>query len=186
MDTRRDRPHYWERAFPPDGRPGHELAALRRGVGQEPGAAPALWPYYTTLNAEGHVSDRLRAEHVALTLYGVHQQSTRKPVHRAGVGLGAALAVLRRSDSASSDGVDRRFSAAATSTSFAEIGAHLRGLVTRLRGVETGLDYTRLYRDLVAWQRPDGVARVRRSWGSQYFTAVEQDARSGTDLEETA
>jgi len=164
-----------------DGPPGHELAALRRGVGREAGAVPQMWPYYTTLTESGQVTPRLRAEHVALTLFAVHQQSKARPVHRFGIGVGRALHELRRSERFSDEAVDRRFAAAATATSFLEVSYHLRALLTQLRAVDgAALDYTRLYDDLVAWQDPEQRIKVCRVWGALYFTAVHR-AEAGTD-----
>jgi CRISPR system Cascade subunit CasB len=178
------RPHYWQRHTDGSGTwgtggppPGSDLAALRRGIGREPGSVPEMWPFYTTLNSDGRLTRELRAEHLALTLFAVHQQSQSQPVHRvdvdhpADVGLGAALLALRNDDRSSAEGVDRRFAAAATATSLNELGHHLRGLITQVRGLhpQPGLDYTQLHRDLRAWQFPDGPARVRRRWGARYF-----------------
>jgi CRISPR system Cascade subunit CasB len=170
--------HYWERHTPGDGTwcqqhplgpPGDELAALRRGVGREPGDVPAMWPHYTQLRSDGRLTSALRAEHAALTLFAVHQQSQRWPAHRSGVGIGSAVLQLRRHKDLSPEAVDRRFAAAATATTISELHNHLRGLVTQLRTISHGLDYTQLFRDLHAWQVPDRVGSVRRRWGAQYF-----------------
>jgi CRISPR system Cascade subunit CasB len=128
-----------------------------------------MWPFYTTLRADGRVSADLRAEHVALTLFAVHQQSRPRPMHRHGIGVGSALLALRRDGKFSPEAVDRRVSAAATATSLAEAAVHLRGLITQLRGIDHGLDYDQLFRDLRDWQFPDRVAAIRRRWGGQYF-----------------
>ncbi len=130
---------------------------------------PEMWPFYTTLTADGRLTDRLQAEHAVLTLFAVHQQSRSQPAQRDGVGLGSAIRALRDSDKFSPEAVDRRFAAAATATSLAELSVHLRGLISQLRGVTSGLDYSLLFRDLRDWQWPDRVAAVRRRWGSQYF-----------------
>jgi CRISPR system Cascade subunit CasB len=185
------RRYYWERHTDGDGhwkgndRPaGEDLAALRRGLGREAGEVPQMWPFYRTLNEQGWVTQGLSAEHVALSLFAVHQQGKDQPVHRADVGLGTAMRALRRSDKYSPEAVDRRFSAAATATSLAELTGHLRGLITQLRAVsrdggEHVLDYTRLTRDLRDWQRPDRVAAVRRRWGSQYFAPPREHSTAG-------
>lgn len=170
------RPPYWRRLVDDQGgwrgerAPGADLAALRQGIGRVAGTVPAMWPFYTTLRSDGKVSADLRAEHLALTLYGVHQQSETRPMHRAGVGVGKALAALRHSGAFSPEAVDRRFAAAATATSLNEAAVHLRGLVTQLRGIHQPLDYDRLLRDLRDWQYPDRRPQVRRRWGSEYFT----------------
>jgi CRISPR system Cascade subunit CasB len=180
------RPHFWDRHTDGNGhwkgtdRPaGEDLAALRRGLGREAGEVPQMWPFYRELNEKGSLTQELSAEHVALTLFAVHQQGKERPVHRAGIGLGTALLALRHSGKYSPEAIDRRFAAAATATSLAELTGHLRGLITQLRtdsasGQQHSLDYTQLMRDLRDWQRPNHLGRVRRRWGSQYF-APRQD-----------
>lgn len=169
---------YWQRHTDGHGQwgergspPGADLAALRRGIGREPGSAPEMWPYYTTLTENGALTQPLRAEHLALTLFAVHQQSLLQPVHREGVGLGSAMLALRRDQDSSPEAVDRRFGAAATATSLSEVAHHLRGLITQIRRLtpQPGLDYSQLFRDLWSWQSSERITRVRREWGSQYF-----------------
>jgi len=162
------------------------LAALRRGIGREPGSVPAMWPYYTTLTENGALTHPLRAEHLALTLFAVHQQSQRQPVHREGVGLGSAMLALRRDQDSSPDAVDRRFAAAATATSLSEVAHHLRGLITQIRGLtpQPGLDYSQLFWDLLSWQSPKRITRVRRTWGSQYFVWTPEPSDQDTETAE--
>ncbi len=161
--------------------PGADLAAVRAGVGREPGVVPSMWPYYTTLRGDGTVSHGLRAEHVSLTLYAVHQQSQPTFVHAPGVGVGSAVLRLKSSGTFSSEAVDRRFHAVATATTLAEVGVHLRGLVTQLRGIGQPLDYDRLDRDLRDWQDPARQSAVRRRWGSQYYAEKPGQKKSGRD-----
>ncbi|OHV19237.1 type I-E CRISPR-associated protein Cse2/CasB [Parafrankia soli] len=142
---------------------------MRRGAGRDPGTVPQMWRHYTTLDQKGQETADLRAEHAALILFAMHQQSQTRLMHTVGVGLGAAVRRLRESEKFSADAVDRRFEAAATATSLSEASYHLRGLVRQLRGLPQPLDYTELYWDLVAWQDPDRIGQVRRRWGSQYF-----------------
>ena len=171
-DTGRTRPYYWERFDGGRLPPGEDLAALRRGIDREPGSIPAMWPFYARLQADGGVSPALRAEHLALTLFAVHQQSKNTIVHEGGVGLGSALLRLRLDGKFSEEAVDRRFAAAATATSLTELAVHLRGLITQARALDhTRLDYTQLARDLRLWQNPERVGSIRRRWGAQYFAA---------------
>ncbi|MBL7498289.1 type I-E CRISPR-associated protein Cse2/CasB [Frankia sp. CNm7] len=162
-------PFFWERTGKRDLPDGADLAALRRGVGREAGTVPAMWEHYRMLNPAGRASAQLKAEHEALVLYAIHQQSVREPMHQPGVGLGSALLKLRESGRFSPEAVDRRFGAAATATSLDEAAYHLRGLVRQLRQVPLGLSYTQLFKDLVAWQSPDRIGAVRRRWGTDYF-----------------
>lgn len=168
---------YWERRVddgaerkwrPP---PGEDLSAMRRGLGEPPGASPALWPFYTTLEPNGDVTRRLWAEHLALGLYGLHQQSESLSVHIPKVRLGRALAELRQSNRFSEAAVDARVERAATAADLNELAHHLRGLVGMLKTLNPtrGFDYTRLYSDLWSWQDPVRVGGVRRRWGADYI-----------------
>lgn len=195
----------------PEGPPGAELSALRQGIGREPGSVPAMWRYYIKTNDAGDWTPEFAAEHAALSLFAIHQQSQARPMHRKGVGLGTAVLALRqhgkgqdgdeapgregggapaagRAGSGTADWdrldpVDRRFSAAATSTDTAELVWHLRGLITQLRGIGQPLDYTKLFEDLRNWGIPEKAARVRRRWGMQYFTRSRPPADDTPDDE---
>ncbi|MEV5767957.1 type I-E CRISPR-associated protein Cse2/CasB [Micromonospora sp. NPDC052213] len=176
---RKPRPYFWERDYSQQTPEGKDLAALRSGLGREAGDVPAMWRYYTQLRSDGRASRELRAEHAALVLFAMHQQSQSRLMHQPNVGLGSAMAKLRASGRYTTDAVDKRFGAAATATSFTEVVAHLRGLVSQLRTLSPAqpLDYSLLSRDLRDWQDPDRIHRVRRRWGSQYFTfRTEADA----------
>ncbi|MCM0674873.1 type I-E CRISPR-associated protein Cse2/CasB [Micromonospora phytophila] len=168
--------HFWERDYSKQLPEGRDLAALRGGLSREAGAAPAMWPHYTRLQSDGWVTRDLRAEHAALALFAVHQQSQSRLMHQPNIGLGLAVAKLRVSGKFTADAVDKRFGAAATATSFTEVVAHLRGLVSQLRTLSPAqaLDYTLLFRDLRDWQDQDRVHAVRRRWGAQYFTFREK------------
>lgn len=160
---------YWCRWGPNRLPPGADLAHLRRGLGRQPGSVPGMWPLYTELTDAGGISRRLRAEHIALGLYGLHQQSQRVPVHRPGIGLGDAARRLKRSGRYSENAVDRRIMAAASATTVDGLAFHLRGLVRQLSAIGGSLDYDRLMEDLVRWQTPQGAGRVRRRWGGDYY-----------------
>lgn len=176
--------HWWQtfRASGHDGKAeservrmptGEDLAALRRGAGRPPGSVPEMWPFYRVRDDDSDEPSRqLEAEHLALTLFGFHQQSEHTVLmHRAGVPIGTALRTLRASDRyrERTESLDKRVAAAATANSFAELGWHLRTLVTLLKNAELGFDYTLLTRDLIIWQCPGGPDRIRRSWGRDYF-----------------
>jgi len=170
---------FWERFDPARG--GGDLAALRRGIGQAAGTVPGMWRFYRAyvndeLAREGRVSTGLIAEHAALTLYGVHQQSQRQRMHSDTTPLGVALRQLRNRPDISADALDRRVNAAATAGSVTEVIGHLRGLITQLRGKQIPLDYNRLVEDLHDWTWPDSRARARRRWGTHYYTYPETRA----------
>lgn len=172
--------------------PGEHLASLRRGAGREPGSVPEMWPFLHPTDDERYVhpgSDMWDlpaqdvAEHHALVLFGIHQQSVRRPVHVKGVGVGAALRALRWSDRFSQEAVDRRFHAMITAESMGELTHHLRGLVRQLKTLPQvqALDYGRLEDDLAAWQDPYRRDRVRRRWGRDYHSLARPTDDATTD-----
>ncbi|GAA1910979.1 hypothetical protein GCM10009716_21070 [Streptomyces sodiiphilus] len=148
--------------------PGEDLAAMRAGLAHPAGEVFALWPFYTA-PCDGRITRRLEAEHAALALYGLHQQSRREPMHRPGVGFGAALARLREGGRFGAEALDRRVDTAANATSVASLRHRLRGLVTQLRTGGQPLDYNRLLEDLHDWHLPERRRRVRRKWGLEYY-----------------
>lgn len=172
---------YWSRFIDEDGNwstpskrpPGEDLAALRAGLGREALTVPKMWPFYTARpdsdgERYGAASLAQQAEHAALALYGLHQQSQAIPMHRPDVGVGTALLNLRRKEPDNVKPVDRRVSALVTSTSLTALLNRMRGLVTQLREIQQPLDYDRLVSDLYAWPWPDGRRRVRKSWAQGY------------------
>lgn len=176
-------PPYWRRGRWTRGAelpPGAELSQLRRGVGREPGSAPGMWPFYTRLTGAGEVTPALHAEHVALTLFGMHQQSADRLMHRRGTSVGAAALELRRTGRYSEDAVDRRMAASASASTLGSLAVHLRGLVQQLSVVRLTLDYDRLLDDLVRWQNPSGAGTVRRRWGGDFYAAAPRTARAGS------
>ncbi|MGJ6968825.1 type I-E CRISPR-associated protein Cse2/CasB [Streptosporangium sp. G11] len=183
MPVSADRPaRYWTRYIAADGTwrrkegrpPGEDLAALRAGLGREAGTVPALWPHYRSpvddhLARDSQVSPEQKAEHAALALYGLHQQSRSEPMHHSGVRLGQALRRLHQSGKFTQEAVDRRVNAAACATQVSALLTHLRGLITQLRTIGQPIDYDQLMADIRAWQRPDTRQRARRRWGLDYY-----------------
>ncbi|MBN6050774.1 type I-E CRISPR-associated protein Cse2/CasB, partial [Nonomuraea sp. RK-328] len=189
---------YWNRYVAADGTwrdkqgapPGEDLAAFRAGLGRSAGTVPALWPYYTSpvddrLARQGKVSPELAAEHAALALYGLHQQSRPDPMHRTGIRLGQALRRLHKQSDHDKgftrEAVDRRVNAAASATQVSAFLTHLRGLISQLRTVGAPLDYNLLLKDIRDWQQPDTRQLARRRLGLDYYgwhPNAESDTRS--------
>ena len=149
--------------------PGEDLAALRSGLGKPAGTVPALWPFYTS-PTDGQVTHELEAEHAALSLYGLHQQSRRRPMHHRGVSPGKALRALRLDDRFSDEAIDRRVAAAVNATSVPALVYRLRGLITQLRSIDQPMDYDQLLQDIRNWHFPEPRRRVRSSWGLAYHS----------------
>lgn len=177
---------YWERYVAPthnwrlDPRtglerrpPGEDLAAMRSGLSRPVMDSPKMWPHYScevndALALRDEVSDEQKAEHAALALFGLHQQSQTRPMHRQGIKLGHALRLLRQSGKFSEEALDRRVAALAGATSVPALVVHLRGLVTQLRSVGQPLDYTHLMADIQAWHSTERRPEVRLKWALGY------------------
>lgn len=168
---------FWE-DFDPAKSSGSDLADLRAGLNRDAGAVPAMWRHYRSfvpdsVDVSWRAPDGMVAEHAALSLFGVHQQGQRTLVHVGGKPIGRVLRSLRSMPDVSEDGVDRRFTAAATAQSAKELAGHLRGLITQLRARNLGFDYTALVEDLHDWRWPDSRSRARRRWGIDYYARAE-------------
>ncbi len=153
--------------------PGEDLAAMRAGLGRQYGEVPRLWPHYTCeidddRARRGEASTDQKAEHAALALYGLHQQSKSISMHRPDVRLGKALSLLRNSDKFSQKAIDDRVEAAATTTTPDALLVRLRGLVDLLRTINQPLDYDHLMRLIHTWHYDDGRRAARRQWAMDY------------------
>jgi CRISPR system Cascade subunit CasB len=168
------------------------LAQLRKAITRGPGEIPELWHYYRIIIPNAESRDflpypGLAAEHAALGLFGLHQQSQQgKRMHDKEVSLGAALRHVKDSGKYSKDALDRRVTAAATATSTNELVQHLRRLITQLRSAQQPLSYNQLVEDIYGWERPDQRKRIRRRWGAAYFNwARQNDPSSETTTDST-
>jgi CRISPR type I-E-associated protein CasB/Cse2 len=183
----------WEELDLKEPRARATLATLRAGVNRQPGDVSELWRHYRVVvpddvAARGEIHKDLQAEHTALTLFGLHQQSQDKPMHKAGSPLGTSLRALRASKQFKDnpDALDKRVNAAAATESARELGIHLRALVKLLRDQQIPLDYTDLVRDLADWHFPDTRARVRRRWGAQYYVWASRDGDEAGEQADSA
>ncbi|MER7771309.1 type I-E CRISPR-associated protein Cse2/CasB [Kitasatospora sp. NPDC096140] len=184
-DEHTTRDHNWRidpRTKQPSRPPGEDLAAMRSGLGRPVMDSPKMWPLYSCelndfLAQRDEVSDEQKAEHAALALYGLHQQSQAVPMHRRGIKLGEALRALRRDGKFSEEALDRRVAQLAGATSVSALLVHLRGLITQLRTVGQPLDYNHLMADIQAWHHTDRRPQVRLKWaiGYQAWKDTEKD-----------
>ncbi|NKZ09089.1 type I-E CRISPR-associated protein Cse2/CasB [Actinomadura latina] len=168
--------------------PGEDLAALRAGLGRDAGEVPRVWRFYTCpiddhLAQRDQVSVQQRAEHAALALYGLHQQSKSTSMHDPKVPLGHALHRLRVHGRFSAQAVDARVNAAATATSPTALLMRLRGLIDQLRVINQPVDYDGLMQLIHDWHYEDGRRRARRRWAVQYQVWAEQDDQESDDAE---
>ncbi|MFJ4320599.1 type I-E CRISPR-associated protein Cse2/CasB [Streptomyces lavendulae] len=162
--------------------PGRDIAMLTQGLTKPAGLVPEMWRYHRTavdddLAARGIVTDTLVAEHMALALFGAHQQGKGQLMHRPGVRLGTAARALHERYSES--GVDELLQSAAKARTLAGLFLRLRALVSMLAAVGQPLDYTQLLYDLRSWPDPDRRARTIRAWGFTYRPWIAPEKADG-------
>lgn len=183
-------PRFWNDFDPESPLAGADLADLRQGVGQAPGTVASMWRHHRAAVHDGTFEHgfedwKLTAEHQALTLFGLHQQSQNRTMHRPGIGLGTALRRLREAPGTSEDALDLQMRALVSSDDTDELYEHLRALITRLRQIGQGADYSKLHTDLYYWNWPESRARVQRAWAAQYSSWARSSAPADDSNEHT-
>ncbi|UIZ92560.1 type I-E CRISPR-associated protein Cse2/CasB [Corynebacterium sp. CNCTC7651] len=171
------------------------LAELRKASALEPAKNPmGLQKIIGMLNPPlnedfmGH-DDRLSASEVALyrslSLFGVHMQSAKKPMHTSEVSFAQACGQLMpRTESKS---FKHRFDALQLATDDASRAVHLRSLVSLLRNYELAFDYGRFSEDLRALANPNRKPGVLLRWGRDFARGARQlqDAPPPEDVDTT-
>lgn len=164
------------------------LASLRGGITHPIGSDPRSWqvvfdgfPY----GLEGHDDAPHPAEtatYAALTLFAVHMQSSDKPMHVPGVGIGTAIrkAAGRPDAEGNESPIIKRFYALGTAVSFEESTHHARGLVQQLRAEKIGFDYGQFAADLYQLQFPYTEDRVRLRWARDLYRFTRDNDTSET------
>lgn len=175
-----------------------QLANLRRGIGRKPGDMPELWGMLFAempeemLSQNGQPTREEWAIYTALTLYALHQQSSKiseQNMHEAGKPenrLGRAVARLVKDKKNDRERIAKRLNAFATADDMLTAAHHLRGLIQLLRAEEIPLDYVHLAENLYDFQNPDFRPSVRLEWGQDFYekprTANEaHDEQKGQD-----
>jgi CRISPR system Cascade subunit CasB len=155
------------------------LAALRRALGKEPGAAPEAYPIVMPYLPEG-AGDRVERIHFLVgSLFALHQKSwPRTEGDRSRHDLGASMRIL--AERRPGGGVERRFGALLACDE-AELGEHLRHVVALLKSEEVPIDWARLLADLKEWnyeRRP-----VQRRWARSFWagTGVDGEQAQGNE-----
>jgi CRISPR system Cascade subunit CasB len=155
------------------------LAVLRRALGTEPGADPAVWAYTLGLPEQlagrgDEASPAERAVHYSLTLFALHQQSQPLGMQRRGQSIGTSARQLGRAIN-NEDAVRRRFTALGTASSLSEATTHARGLISQFKASKIALDYGLLAVDFFKLQDPRFADGVRLAWGRDYYRVQRED-----------
>lgn len=146
------------------------LAALRRGLGKEPGEAPEMFPVLLPILPDARLGEQdERAIYLVASLFAFYPdaprwpESTREGWRR---NLGASLRQL--SDTTESGGPERRL-VALLNSDFADLPHHLRGIIALLRSAKSPIpvDWVRLTRDLQWWTDPE--RSVQKAWATAFW-----------------
>lgn len=163
-----------------------DLAALRRAVGREPGEMPEVWVLTDVpgpTRQEAPTADEW-AVHVALCLYGLHQQGRSKPAHEPGRPFAQAVRSLA-GEQVERSPIWRRFTAALLADDIEAMREHLLGIVGQMHSARayTPFDYASFADDLKRIQNPEAVPAVRLRWQRDFY--AEQPEKTQTQNDET-
>lgn len=161
------------------------LAALRRGVGREPGEVPEAWGVvldkmpYTLYNASGRSSTVEVAIYGALTLYAMHQEGKDpllQSMHHEGISLDNAVSRLGSGDER--ERIWKRFLRVTSAADVNEAVYYLRNIIQLLRSAGIGFDYGDLARDLYFMQYENAADNVRLKWGQAFFNSASNEEKT--------
>ena len=155
------------------------LAALRRGVGHEPGeVAEAARAFYSLL--PGDVGWQERDYWLVATLYALHPTWRMPTDDGHGYTLAHALADFGRLTPGSANGAERLLLIMLRSD-HDELPHHLRRAVMQLRSGGVAIEWEQLLRDLRWWGAP--AKRVQQRWARDYWGARDDAGTQHTDEE---
>lgn len=165
-----------------------DLAELRRALGATPGNVPEVWRL-TKVEQSSYAglqpTAREWAVHIAMCLYGLHQQGRSQPVFQPSLPIGQAVHRLIANDYPDATNLEqtptwRRFTAAMLANDITGMREHLQSIVGQLHSNQNviGLDYASLADDLERFQYPDGASQVRLKWNRDFYkTPTRNDAK---------
>ncbi|MGH2353251.1 MAG: type I-E CRISPR-associated protein Cse2/CasB [Chloroflexota bacterium] len=168
------------RDLPPD---RAALAAMRRGLGREPGEAPEMLPHVASmLDRDVREVDEW-AYYLVAALFAWHPLPWPQR-EEAGRRSSLGVSLARLSDRTESGSAERGMVALLNSHRD-DLAERLRRAVGLLRSHEVPVDWTRLLYDLLRWDQLD--RRVQRQWARDFWGAGgEQEAAPDAGAESTA
>jgi CRISPR type I-E-associated protein CasB/Cse2 len=147
------------------------LADLRRGLGQPPGTAPAMYPYVVRYLPSG-VSRREEAVYYLIAaLFAYHDQAGGRG--NMGDHFGAT-----RDPNGENTAIERRFTALLAAHPD-DLPFYLRQAVSYLKSKDVAVDWSQLFYDLRRWHYDD--RRVQKRWARSFWGRAPQADREAAD-----
>jgi CRISPR system Cascade subunit CasB len=137
------------------------LAALRRGLGQPPGAAPAMFPYVVPFLGSEATRWQEEAYYLIASLFGLHPQLTAQG------NMGTHFAELQR-QFPNRPTIERRFITLMAAHPD-DLAFQLRQAVSLLKSHEKPINWHQLMYDVLSWNNPDSRTRVHRQWAAEFW-----------------
>lgn len=137
------------------------MAALRRGLGRDPGTAIEMYQYLGRF-LDDEPSWRTNAVFVVASLFGSWNERRWGPSEDGrSTNFGASL--KRLAVNATGPGVERRL-VAMLSADTRELPTHLRHLVAQCKGRDVPVDWAQMLHDLREWEWEESPAQRRWAW----------------------
>jgi len=141
------------------------LAALRRGLGQEPGSAVEMYRYVVPRVPAGASQQEERAYYLVAALFAYHPDPG---------GAGNLGAAFRRTLDPQGDNtaIERRFTALLAAHPD-DLPFYLRQAVGFLKSKEKPVDWQQLLTDVLAWGHSEGY--VQKQWARSFWGRAPQE-----------
>jgi CRISPR system Cascade subunit CasB len=145
------------------------LAALRRGLGRLPGAAPEMFPYVIPFLPDSPPTWQEKAYYLVASLFAYHPKTTNDG------NLGNHLAQARREGH--EQALERRF-VALLAAHPDDLPNYLRQIVSFLKSKEVPINWNQLLNDLQWWGHPDHGDRIRKRWATAFWRWHDSESAS--------
>lgn len=153
------------------------LAALRRGLGKEPGEASEMFPYIVPWVRTVTSFRRERAYYLIASLFALHQRSWPASGNSSRTtNLGASMAWLART--VESGSLAKRFVALLNSHED-DLPDHLTRIITLLKAHDIPVDWAQLLHDVQGWYLLSRT--VQRDWARGFWGSSASDTHNASD-----
>jgi CRISPR system Cascade subunit CasB len=157
------------------------LAALRRGLGEPPGAAPEMHPHVAPHLPDDGWTWTNRCCYAVAALFGLHARSASDG--NMGTTFRAIAAAEGERRGEASESLEKRF-VALLKCSRDDLFDHLRHAVSLARGHEAPVNWRGLLRDCRHWNSPDRW--VQREWARAFWGSAGRSGEREPDTEAAA